>query len=121
MKLIAVLFLSFLLSGCFLFMHECDSLTGWCYNSSSPSLYEYDSWYTNVEVENIKNNSILTLPYKIVEIENNKKKKILESCGIDPYEGFLKKSKNLEDARICVYKKGLCSSRNGIYSCNFRK
>ncbi|OOF46635.1 hypothetical protein BKK52_11170 [Rodentibacter trehalosifermentans] len=119
MKLIILLFSTFLLNGCFLFMHKCDSLTGWCSSSNSPSLHEYDSWYSSIEVDNLKRNSILTLPYKIIEVENNKKKDILESCGIEPYDGSLIKGSSLENARICVYKKGLCSSRKGVYSCNF--
>lgn len=107
MKPITILLLSFLLNGCFLFMHKCDSLSGWCYISKTSGLQEYNFWETKKETDNLKNNVTLTLSPTEREEENNKKKIILEKCHIDPYSGKLLGNTSKNEAYKCVYGKGL--------------
>ena len=125
MKLIVVLLSALLLNGCFLFMHKCDSLTGWCTSSNSTSLQEYDSWRTKKELKNLQDNFTLTLGIKEREEEDNKKKSILLKCKIDPYTGELQDNISKSDAYTCAYQKGICIGGKdkgmGIYTCSIAR
>ncbi|OOF78823.1 hypothetical protein [Rodentibacter caecimuris] len=107
MKYIMILLSVFLLHGCFLFMHKCDSLTGWCTISSTAALQEYNFWRTKKEFDNLKKNSTLALSPKEREEENNKKKSILSGCNIDPYTGKLQNGVSQKDAYDCAHKKDI--------------
>ena len=107
MKFIMVLLSIFLLNGCFLFMHKCDSLTGWCTSKGKGGLDEYQFWRTPKEFKNLENNFTLTLSMREREEENNKKKSILLRCKIDPYTGKLQEGISKNDAYNCAFKKGI--------------
>ncbi|OOF46683.1 hypothetical protein BKK51_01820 [Rodentibacter trehalosifermentans] len=116
MRLILLILMTLGLNGCFLFMHRCDSLTGWC-SSGGKSLHEYNVWETKKEFFNLKDNFTLTLSPREREEENNKKKIILSKCNIDPNTGDILGGVSKDYAYNCAYRKGICN-RNDRYPCS---
>lgn len=107
MRLIVLFCSSFLLNGCFLFMHKCDSLSGWCSSKGKGGLEEYQLWRTQKELKNLEDNFTLTLGIKEREEEDNKKKSILSKCQINPYTGKLQEGTYRENAYDCANKNGI--------------